>query len=136
MSGTPGPAARLQLAELRQVAEKLQHVHGLVERFAATRDPQQMEQLTPPLKRALSRLKLHLTGVGLDNMSQLAGALEIAAGRGGPSQSKGRILREGLGSLRSQLDQEQRRVLADDQALQARMEASKPPGPPGDLASQ
>jgi hypothetical protein len=135
MSGNPSPAARLQLAELRQVAEKIQHVHGLVERFAGTRDPRQMEQLTPPLKRALGRLKLYLMGAGLDNMAQLAGALEIAAGRSGPPQSKGRILREGVGSLRSQLDQEQRRVLADDKALQARMEASKPAGSPEDPAS-
>jgi hypothetical protein len=68
------------------------------------------------MKRAFGRLKLELMGAGLDTMSQLAGAMEIAAGRGGAPHQKARILREGVGSLRFQVEQEQRKVIREDQA--------------------
>lgn len=119
------PAAQMQMATLRHMADKVQHVHGLVERFASTRDPRQVEMLAQPMKRAFGRLKLELMGAGLDTMSQLAGAMEIAAGRGGAPQSKGRILREGVGSLRFQIDHEQRKVAQEDKAAQARAVEAK-----------
>lgn len=125
MAGNISPAAQLKLATLQDMAERVQHVHGMVERFAATRDPQQAEALTQPMKRAFGQLKLRLMGAGLDSMSQLAGGMEIAAGRGGASQSKGRILREGVGSLRSQLEQEQRKVMTDEKVRQATEDAEK-----------
>lgn len=123
MAGNLSPAAQLQLATLQRMAEKVQHVHGLVERFASTRDPRQTEMLTQPMKRAFGRLKLEFMGAGLDSMSQMAGSMEIAAGRGSPPQSKSRILREGVGSIKSQLEQEQRKVLTEEKAMQARAAA-------------
>jgi hypothetical protein len=114
------PSAQMKLATLQEMADRVQSVHGMVERYAATRDPGQAEMLALPMKRALGRLKLQLMGAALDSMSQLAGAMEIAAGRGGSVQSKSRILREGVGSLRFQIDLEQRKVIQDDQALQAK----------------
>lgn len=118
--GKLSPAAQVKLATLQQVAEKVQHVHGLVERYATTRDPRQAEQYTMPMKRAFGRLKITLVGVGLDSLSQLAGAMEMAAGRTGSIQTKSRILREGVGSMRFQIDQEQRQVVAEDEATRAR----------------
>ncbi len=119
MAGNLSPAAQMKVATLQQMADKVQHVHGLVERFAATRDPKQAELLAQPMKRAFGRLKLELMGAGLDSLSQLAGSMEIAAGRGGSTQTKTRILREGVGSLRFQVEFEQRKVVTDDQAAQA-----------------
>jgi hypothetical protein len=119
MAGNLSPAAQLRLAMLHHMSERVQHVHGLVERFASTRDPRQIEMLAQPMKRAFGRLKLELMGAGLDSMSQMAGSMEIAAGRGSPPQSKSRILREGVGSLKSQLEQEQRKVMTEEKALQA-----------------
>lgn len=116
MAGKLSSQAQTRLASLAAMADKVQHVHGLTERFAATRDPRQAEAMTPPLKRAFGRLKLELLGAGLDSMSQLSGALEIAAGRGQGQQQKVRILREGVGSLRFQIEQEQRKVVAEDEA--------------------
>lgn len=118
--GNLSPAAQMRIARLREMADKVQHVHGLVERYASTRDPRQLEQLKQPMKRAFGRLKLEFMGAGMDNMSQLAGSMEIAAGRGGSPQSKSRILREGVGSLRFQIDHEQRRVASEDKAAQAK----------------
>jgi hypothetical protein len=119
MSGNLSPAAQVKLATLQQVSDRVQHVHGLVERFATTRDPRQAEQYAQPMKRAFGRLKIELMGMGLDSLSQLAGAMEIAAGRGGGAATKGRILREGVGSMRFQVEHEQRQVLAQDAVAQA-----------------
>ena len=110
----------MKLATLRAMADKVQHVHGLVERYATTQDPRQADALAIPMKRAFGRLKIELMGAGLDTLSQLAGSMEIAAGRGSSKQQKSRILREGVGSLRFQTEQEQRKVVAEDKAAQDR----------------
>jgi hypothetical protein len=132
MAGKLSAAAQVKLATLQQVADKVQHVHGLVERFATTRDPRQAEQYAQPMKRAFGRLKIELMGLGLDSLSQLAGAMEIAAGRSGGAQTKGRILREGVGSMRFQVEQEQRQVITEDEAARSRAaEAAGEPEQPG-----
>jgi hypothetical protein len=119
------PAALQKMATLHHMTERVQHIHGLVERFATTRDPKLAEPLVQPMKRAFGRLKLELSGAGLDSLSQLAGSMEVAAGRGGSIQMKIRILREGVGSIRYQLDQEARSVASEDQAEQGRVKAAE-----------
>jgi hypothetical protein len=74
-------------------------------------------------KRGFGRLKIQLMGAGLDAMSQLCGAMEMAARRGMSQTQKARILREGVGSLRFQLEMAQRSVRSDE-AEQRRLEAS------------
>lgn len=120
MAGKLSPRAQMKLATLQGMADKVQHVHGLVERYATTRDPRQAEGLAMPIKRTFGRLKIELMGAGLDTLSQLAGSMEIAAGRGGSQRNKARILREGVGSLRFQVEQEQKKVVSEDQAAQRR----------------
>jgi hypothetical protein len=129
MTGKLSPAAQVKLATLQQVADKVQHVHGLVERFATTRDPRQADQYSQPMKRAFGRLKIELMGVGLDSLSQLAGAMEIAAGRSGATQTKGRILREGVGSMRFQVEHEQRQVVSEDTAARSQAAEASRDGP-------
>jgi hypothetical protein len=123
------PHARMKLAALRAIADKVQSIHGQVERLATTRDPRQAEMLTPPLKRAFRRLKLEFLGAGLDSLAQLAGSMEVAAGRGGSQRQKLRILREGVGSMRSQIEHEQRTIRSEEQAKQreAEREAERDP---------
>jgi hypothetical protein len=116
MAGKLSPQAQMKLASLQAMADKVQHVHGLVERFATTRDQRQAEQLALPLRRAFGRLKLELMGAGLDTLSQLAGSMEIAARRGGSATTKSRILREGVGSLRFQVEMEQRKIISEHAA--------------------
>ncbi|NIP82935.1 MAG: hypothetical protein GWM90_28400 [Gemmatimonadetes bacterium] len=116
MAGKLSPRAQAKLATLKAATDKVHHVHGLVERYAAVRDPQQAQQLNQPLKRAFRQLKVDLLVEGLDTMSELAGSMEIAAGRGGSRRQKIRILREGVGSLRFQIEQAQRNVVAEDEA--------------------
>lgn len=122
MAGKISPQAQIKIAALRTMADKVQHVHGLVERYAATRDQRQAEGLSLPLKRAFGRLKLDLMGAGFDTLSQLAGSMEIAAGRGGSQRNKTRILREGVGSLRFQVEHAQRRLKTEDERQQREAE--------------
>jgi hypothetical protein len=115
MAGPLSPSAQQRIAALNKMADKVQHVYGLVERFASSRDEKQAQQQTQPLKRAFGKLKIELMGAGFDGMSQLAGAMEIAAGRGGALRTKIRILREGIGSLRFQVEQEIRKTVSEDE---------------------
>ena len=126
MAGILSAKAQHRVAALRKMSEKIQHVYGMVERFAATPDEKAAAALSQPLKRAFGRLKLDLMGAGFDTMSQLAGAMEIAAGRSGNQRSKARILREGIGSLRYQVDQEARKTVSEDE--QARSKDQAQPG--------
>ena len=105
-----GSIARLQqqLAQIEQLQGRVQNVHGLVERFAAER--QDVEPHVIAIRRAFSRMKLELTGMGFDNMAQVCAAMELAARRGGSQLFKARILRDGVASLRMQLEVEERSV--------------------------
>lgn len=122
MAGKLSPRAQVRLAALQHMSAKVQHVHGLVERFATERNVVHAERMGQPMKRAFGKLKLELMGAGFDTMSQLAGAMEIAAGRGGSQNNKSRILREGVGSLRFQVEQEQRKLVTEDRREQVRVE--------------
>lgn len=115
MAGKRSPQAQQKIATLQTMLDRVQTVYGQVERYAATREPKQAEALTVPLRRAFGKLKLDLMGVGLDSLSQLAGSMEIATRRGGSQQNRARILREGIGSMRFQIEQEQRRVISEDE---------------------
>lgn len=116
MAGKLSPRAQQKLSSLQQLGDKVQHVHGLVERYAGARDSRQAEAQSLPLRRAFGRLKIELMGAGFDHMSQLAGSMEIATRRGGSQRTKARILREGVASLRFQVEQEQKKVVSEDQA--------------------
>ncbi len=100
------PQAQAKLTTLEGFAQKAQRLYGLVEQFAADRSGGEM--LTSAIKRAVGQLKREFLSSGYDAMAQLAGAMEIAAGRGTNQQAKVRILREGVGSLKSQIEIEQR----------------------------
>lgn len=115
MAGNLSPRAQQKLASLQALTDKVQHVYGLVERYAASRTDQQAEVQVMPLRRAFSRLKVELMGAGFDSMAQLAGSMETAARRGGSVRNKARILREGVGSLRFQMELEQRKVVSEDE---------------------
>ncbi len=123
MAGGIGPRERERLALLETMVQRVQQLHGLVERLAAERvDP---DAIALNVKRTLTRMKRDFAGAGLDEMAQLSGSLELAAGRGGSKSFKVRILREGVGSLRAHLDGEQRATRA---AALRQKEAEDPGG--------
>ncbi len=121
MTGKLSAGAALKLAELEEFDKKVQRVHGLVEQFATSRSG--TDTISATLKRSLGRLKTELMSAGLDAMSQLAAGLEIAAGRGMSQSTKRRILREGVASLRFQVEMEQRSVRQAELKAQEAAEA-------------
>jgi hypothetical protein len=121
MAGKLSPATQVRLAELATLSEKLHRAHNLVEQFATDRI--NGEQYLIPVARTFGQLKLQFSGVGLDAMSQLAGSMEIAARRGLSTSAKIRVLREGVGSLRFQLEMEQRLLVSNDKAAREKAES-------------
>lgn len=119
MAGKLSPRARAKLASLHTLSELVQSAYSQVERYAGTRDPRHAEMLTQPLKRTFGKLKLEMMGAGFDGMSQLAASMEIAAGRNASQRRKTHILREGVGSLRFQLEMEERNIVSQDATAQA-----------------
>lgn len=105
-----------RLSALQDLESRVQHVHGLVEQFASAVNRGADSPLAVPLRRAFGQLKLAFLGAGMDTLSQLAGSMEIAAGRGTPSH-RVRVLREGVGSMRHQIELEQRTIHRELNAL-------------------
>jgi len=105
------PVAQQKLIQIADFQLRVQRLHGLVEQYATIRaNPVLLEA---PIRRASEQLKISFMGAGYGAMSQVAGAMAVALRRGGPVAGKARILREAVGSLRSQLDTEQRTVAAE-----------------------
>lgn len=102
------PRGQAKLSALSEIQRTTQTLHSLTEQFATAKVHE--DQFAQQLKRRYGRLKLKLMGAGFDRLSQLAGAMEIAAGRGGSNRNKARVLREGIASMKSQLDIEERVV--------------------------
>ena len=126
MAGKLSPSAQGKLAALNEFTNRVQRVYGLVEQYAGSKT--NPDQYLLPMARAFSQLKIQFMGAGLDSMSQLCGSLEIAARRGVSYMQKVRILREGVGSLRFQLELEQRAIVSDDKARTQREAAAKEEG--------
>lgn len=109
--------------ELHEFLSRVQRVHGLVELFVTVKvNPEQYEM---PVRRAFEQLKLQFMGAGYDSLSQLAGSMAMAAKRGGSMINKGRILREGVGSMRFQLELEARSLLSAEMAAQDKQKAAE-----------
>lgn len=117
MAGKLSPSTQVRLAELATLGEKLQRAHGMVERFAA--DRHNPDQHVLPMGRTFQELRRLFSGAGLDAMSQLAGSMEVASRRTLTHTFKVRVLREGIGSLRFQLELEQRTTVSSDRSAQA-----------------
>ena len=114
MAGKLSPSAQLRLATLADLERRVQSVHGLVEMFATTKSNPDAYEMA--IKRGFTQLKMQFMGAGMDAMSQLAGSMEIASKRGMSQHAKGRILREGVGTMKFQLELEARSVVSEDQA--------------------
>lgn len=124
MAGKISPGGAVKLAQLEEVKRLVQHAYALVEQFAGARTGQESLGLT--LRRQLRRLKTKLMTSGYDQMAQIAGGLEITAGRGVGVRTKVRILREGIASLKFQCDQEGLMVMREEERM--RREAGEAAG--------
>jgi len=113
----------VKLSVLETFDMKLFRLYSLLEQYATAKS--NPDQYLPAMQRLLGQLKLQFMGAGFDAVSQLCGSLELTTKRGlGPSV-KLRILREGIGSLKFQLELVQRSIIADDEAEMRQQEATK-----------
>jgi hypothetical protein len=116
MAGKLSPIGARRLGELEETTRKVQRVYAMIEQLAAAKSG--ADALAQSIKRELQRLKMNLMQGGMDSISQLAGGMEIAAGRGGNVSTKTRILREGIASIKFQLELETRSILAEEARMQ------------------
>jgi hypothetical protein len=121
------PHDQARIAALTELQRHTDTIYGLTEQFAAARSGQDI--ISHQIKRRYNRLKVSLTGAGFDHLSQLASGMEIAAGRSGSQRTKARILREGVASIRFQLDTEEK--LIRQAALAEGGENEEEGAPPG-----
>jgi hypothetical protein len=105
------PVAQQKLIVLTDFQLRVQRLHGLVEQYATIRTNPAL--LEAPIRRAAEQLKISFMGAGYGPMAQMAGSIAIALRRGGAVQGKARVLREAVGTLRAQLDSEQRATAAE-----------------------
>jgi hypothetical protein len=118
------PGARARIAELSTLIDKVHRAHSLVEQYAAAKV--NSEQFLLPLARQLTQLKMHFMAAGFDAMSQLAGSMEIAARRGLSPMAKVRVLREGVGSLKFQVELAQRAIVNEAKEAERKVNAAGP----------
>lgn len=93
-----------KLKTIDEALAQVHRLHGIVETYAlAVKRKQQTSMFGMQIKRALSPLVGQLKPQ-FGMISDQAAALNLVAGRGGNEQTKVRLLREGIGSLRQALD--------------------------------
>jgi len=116
------PVAQQKLLQISDFQLRVQRLHGMVEQYATAKVNASLHEA--PIRRAAEHLKITLIGAGYAQLAQVAASIAMALRRGGSAAGKARALREGVGTLRAQLDTEQRIVAAE-----GRVRASPEPGP-------
>ena len=93
-----------KLKTIDEALTQIQRLHGIVETYAlALKRKQPTSFFGQQIKRALAPL-VGLLKPQFGMIADQAVALNLVAGRGGNEQTKVRLLREGIGSLRQALD--------------------------------
>lgn len=118
MAGKLSPSAQQQIALLELYVPKVARLHTLVETFAVTKG--NTDNVTSQLRRAADQLKLTFMTAGMEALSQICGAIAMAAARAGSPSVKIRTLRELVGSLKFQLELLIRTITREDIEAQAR----------------
>jgi hypothetical protein len=115
--------ANLRIGQIGEFLTKVARLHGLVEQYAAAKaNPGQYEM---PAMRNVQQLKLQFMSAGFDSLSQLCGGMEMSIRRGGSQVAKAKTLREGVATLKFQLELAARSTKSEDLQLQQRAEDAK-----------
>jgi hypothetical protein len=126
MAGNLSPAAQVQLATYERFNQQIGRINSLVEQFATAKVGH--DNIRASLKRTAGQAKLQFMTSGLAAMSQLAGTIEMTAGRGGPVPALTRQLREQVGQLKFGVELGIRQIMRDDAEVQAAKKLSKAAG--------
>lgn len=123
MAGKVSPAAQVQLATYASFNQLVGRINALVEQFATAKSGH--ENIRSSLKRTAATAKLQFMTAGLASLSQLSGAIEMTAGRGGPPGALGRALREQVGQLKFGIELGIRTIMREDAELQDKKKLAK-----------
>jgi hypothetical protein len=123
MAGKHSPAAQQKLATYEGFTNEVGRINSLVEQFAVAKVGH--ENFRSSIKRSAAQSKLKFMTMGLAQLSQICGAIEMAAGRGGPPATQVRGLRELVGQLKFQIELEIRTVLREDEEVMAEIKRRK-----------
>lgn len=123
MAGKLSPAAQVQLATYANFTTVVGRINALVEQFATAKSGH--ENIRASLKRTAGQAKLQFMTSGLASLSQLSGAIELTAGRGGAQGALSRALREQVGQLKFGMELGIRTITRDDAELQAKKKLEK-----------
>jgi hypothetical protein len=104
--------AQQRIESLVQARRNLDRIHNLVEQYASARKGQ--DTFASMIARTAVQLSRLLLNNGFGVMADHANQIGLTAKRGGATQSKFRGLREGVGSLRGELERSEKSVLADE----------------------
>ena len=126
MAGKLSANAQQRIALLQGYTTNVGRLNSLVEQYANGKTG--LDNLNASIKRLASQMKISLMGVGLDQMSQLCGAIEQTAARGSSQPQKARTLREHVGSLKFQMELAIRTTIRDDEETQASKKKEKASG--------
>ena len=110
------PVAQQQMAKLESFVPAVGRLNSLVEQFAVAKTGH--DNFKGMIKRTAGQSKLTFMTSGLDQLSQLCGAIEMAAARGGSTSMQARTFRELVGSLKFQLEFAMRTVIREDAEAQ------------------
>lgn len=123
MAGKLSPAAQTQLLTYQGFNQLVGRINALVEQFATAKSGH--ENIRSALKRSAGQAKLQFMTSGLASLSQLSGAIEMTAGRGGPPGALARALREQVGQLKFGIELGIRTIMREDAELQQKKKLAK-----------
>jgi hypothetical protein len=115
MAGKYSPAAQQELAKYESFMQAVGRIHSLSEQFAAAKSGQ--DNIKSMLKRAAGQSKLKFMTMGMAQLSQICGAIELQSSRTAPQPAMARALREHVANLKFQIDLEMRIIIKEDMAL-------------------
>lgn len=123
MSGKYSPAAQQKLASYEAFTNDVGRLHGLVEQFAVAKTGH--EGIRASIRRTAGNLKLKFMTSGKAQLSQLSGAIEMIASRGGTPNTATRAFREAIGQLKFQIELEMRIIIKEDEEEQLAKKRAK-----------
>jgi hypothetical protein len=112
MAGKLSAKAQQKLDILAEVRRKTDRLHSLVEQYAS----QKQDFYASQIARGGAEVGRLLMNGGYGVMADYANQLSMAAKRGGATQTKFRMLRDAVASLRPAIDRAEKAVYAEDAA--------------------
>src|SRR5688572_25007185 len=115
MAGKYSPAAQQELAKYEGFMQAVGRIHSLSEQYASAKTGH--DNIKSMLKRAAGQSKLKFMTMGMAQLSQICGAIELQASRTAAQGVMTRALREHVANLKFQIELEMRVIIKEDLAL-------------------